>query len=262
MTTVLQTVAPTGVATLTLNRPDRHNAFDECLIADLTAALVAAGQKADIRVVVLASTGRSFCAGADLGWMRRAAGYSEAENLADAAALATLLQTLDGLSKPTVALVQGPAYGGGVGLAACCDIAVASERASFRLSEVRLGLTPATISPYVVRAIGARQARRYFQTAETLSAADAHRLGLVHELTAPDGLAAAGERIVGELLQGAPGAQGEAKSLVALVQSGPVDAAMVGETSRRIARQRTGAEAREGMAAFGEKRPPRWSGRP
>ena len=260
MTTILQAVAPTGVATLTLNRPDRHNAFDERLIADLTAALAASEQQADIRVVVLASTGRSFCAGADLGWMQRAAGYSEAENLADAAALAGLLQTLDGLSKPTVALVQGPAYGGGVGLVACCDIVVASERAGFRLSEVRLGLTPATISPYVVRAIGGRQARRYFQTAETLSAADAHRLGLVHELTPPEGLAAAGERIVGELLGGAPLAQGEAKSLVALAQSGPIDASMAQETSRRIARQRTSAEAREGIAAFLEKRPPRWSG--
>ena len=259
MSAVLQAVAPTGVATLTLNRPDRDNAFDEGLIAELTGALAALNGQADVRVVVLASTGASFCAGADLGWMARAASYSEAENLADAAALAGLLQTLDSLSKPTVALVQGPAYGGGVGLAACCDITVASERASFRLTEGRLGPTPATISPYVMRAVGARHARRYFLTAETLSAADAHRLGLVHEVTPADGLAAAGERIVGDLLRGAPGAQGEAKSLVALAQSGPADAAMVAETSRRIARQRAGAEAREGIAAFMDKRPPRWS---
>src|SRR3954470_20408180 len=179
--TFLETVNDRGVATLTLNRPDRHNAFDDALIAELTASLERIAARPDVRALVLASTGRSFSAGADLAWMRRMAAYSEAENRADAEALAHMLHTLDRLRQPTLAVVQGSAYGGGVGLVACCDVAIAAERASFCLTEVKLGLTPATISPYVVNAIGPGQARRYFTTAEVISAARAREIGLVHE---------------------------------------------------------------------------------
>lgn len=262
MGALLQAVGADGVATLTLNRPERHNAFDEELICELRAAFAALDRQADVRAVVLASTGRSFCAGADVSWMQRAAAFSEAENLADAGVLADLLRTVDRMSKPTLALVQGPAYGGGVGLVACCDIVVASERASFRLSEVRLGLTPATIAPYVVNAIGARHARRYFQTAEAVSAFEAWQLGLVHEVTGPDGLPDARDRILAELQKGSTSAQADAKALVFLAQGGPVDDAMIAETSRRIALRRTTPDAREGLAAFTDKRQPAWCGVP
>ena len=260
MSAITEQAGADGVATITLNRPERHNAFDDALIRELTGALDRAGADANVRVVVLASTGRSFSAGADMGWMQRAANNAEAENLADARALAALLRTLDQAPKPTIALVQGNAYGGGVGLAACCDIVLAAEQATFRLSEVRLGLTPATISPYVVRAIGARQARRYFQTAEPFTAREAQRFGLVHDIAPPDGLPAARDRIVAELLQGAPGALADSKSLIALAQSSPLDDAMIEETSRRIAVRRATQEAREGIAAFLAKRRPAWRG--
>src|SRR5215211_3603931 len=186
--TFLETVNDRGVATLTLNRPDRHNAFDDALIAELTAALHRLGGDPEVRAVILASSGRSFSAGADLEWMRRMARHSFEANLADAAGLAGLM--------PTLALVQGAAYGGGVGLVACCDVAIAAERATFCLSEVKLGLTPATISPYVVNAIGARWARRLFQTAEVFTAARAREIGLVHEVVPEDGLATAGEEVL------------------------------------------------------------------
>ena len=244
-----------GVATLTLNRPDRHNAFDDALVAALTAALRRLGGDAAVRAVILASTGRSFSAGADVGWMRRVARQTEAANLADAGALAALMHTLDRLPKPTLAVVQGAAYGGGVGLVACCDVAVAADGASFCLSEVRLGLTPATISPYVVAAIGPRHARRYFQTAEAFTAARAREIGLVHEVVAEAGLPDAAEAVVRAMLQGAPGAQADAKDLVFLCGDGLADAE---ETSRRIARRRASAEGLEGLSAFLEKRPPAW----
>jgi methylglutaconyl-CoA hydratase len=257
--TFLEAVDDRGVATLTLNRPDRHNAFDDALIAELTAALRRLGGDPGVRAVVLASTGRSFSAGADLEWMRRMARHSFEANLADAAGLAGLMHALDRLPKPTLALVQGPASGGGVGLVACCDVAVASERASFCLSEVKLGLTPATISPYVVNAIGARWARRLFQTAEVFPAARAREIGLVQEVV-PDGagLAAAGEEVLRAVLQGAPGAQADAKDLVFLCEGRPVDAALGEETGRRIALRRASAEGQEGIAAFLGKRPPAW----
>lgn len=247
-----------GIATLTLNRPDRHNAFDDKLIAELTARLERLGSQDGVRAVVLASTGRSFSAGADLAWMRRMAGYSEAENLADAEALARMLHTLDRLPRPTLALVQGPAYGGGVGLVACCDIAIASERASFCLTEVRLGLTPATISPYVVNAVGPRQARRYFTSAEVISARRAREIGLVHEVVPEAGLDQERDRVLGALLQGAPGAQADAKALVFLCESRALDAELSRTTSRRIAQRRTSPEGREGLGAFLEKRAPVW----
>lgn len=260
MSALLETVEPNGVATLTLNRPERHNAFDEDLVRELRAGFTMLDHRDCVRVVILASNGRSFCAGGDIGWMQRAAAFSESENLADAGVLADLLKTIDRMSKPTVALVQGPAYGGGVGLAACCDIVLATEGATFRLSEVRLGLTPATIAPYVVNAIGARQARRFFQTAETFTATEARRLGLVHEVTGPEGLPEARDRVVAELLKGGPTAQADSKALVFLAQGGPLDDTMIAETSRRIAVRRTTPEAQEGVSAFLEKRQPAWSG--
>lgn len=249
-----------GVATITLNRPERHNAFDDALIANLTAALRHVAGDPVVRAVVLASTGKSFSAGADLDWMRRMAEYSPDQNLADAQALAALLHTLDTLPKPTIALVQGAAFGGGVGLASCCDIVIASERAVFSLSEVKLGLTPATISPYVIRAIGPRHARRYFQTAEIFSAAQALAIGLVHEIARPEELAQAAEGVIAAILQGAPGAQAEAKALVALCHARPIDNALTSETAHRIAARRASAEGREGVGAFLAKREPAWRG--
>lgn len=257
---LIEAVDARGVATLTLNRPDRHNAFDDVLIAALTAALDRLGADPLVRAVVLAGAGRSFSAGADLGWMRRMAGYSEAENVADAAALAHMLHTLDRLPKPTLALVHGPAYGGGVGLVACCDIALAAERAQFCLTEVRLGLTPATISPYVVAAIGARQARRWFTTAEPIPAARALAIGLVHEVVPEAELAGARDRVLDALLQGAPGAQADAKALAFLPEGRAVDAGLREETGRRIAARRASPEGREGVAAFLERRAPSWRG--
>jgi methylglutaconyl-CoA hydratase len=258
MSAIQQHTDARGIATLTLNRPERHNAFDDALIAELTAALHALAADAAVRAVVLASTGRSFSAGADLEWMRRMAGHSFAENVADAAGLAAMLHTLDRLPKPTVALVQGPAYGGGVGLVACCDIAIASESASFCLTEVKLGLTPATISPYVVNAIGTRHARRCFTTAEVIPATHARAIGLVHEVVPADGLAQAGENVLAALLQGAPGAQAAAKDLVFLCEGRAVDAALAEQTSHRIAERRASDEGREGIAAFLGKRAPAW----
>lgn len=246
-----------GVATLTLNRPDRHNAFDDALIAEMTAVLVDLGRRARVRCVVLTGAGKSFSAGADLAWMRSTAGYSEERNLADARAMARLMHTLDGLPKPTIALVNGAAYGGGVGLVACCDIAIATEQAVFSLSEVKLGLIPAVIGPFVVAAVGARAARRYFQTAERFSAVEAKTLGLVHEVVGTPFLTAAGEKIVAALLDGGPMAQAAAKDLVRAVDGRP-PAEVLDDTARRIARLRVSAEGQEGLTAFLEKRPPAW----
>ena len=247
-----------GVATLTLNRPDVHNAFDDALIARLTRALEDAGACEDVRVVVLAGTGKSFCAGADLAHMKRAAGFSEAENVADAKALARLLMVLGGLAKPTVALVHGPAYGGGVGLVSACDIALAAERASFALTEVRLGLVPAVISPFVVRAVGDSHARRFMLTGERFGAETALRIGLVHEVVAGDALQARGGEIVEMLLQCSPDAQRRAKALIDAVAGRPIDQALADDVARRIAAARASDDGREGIAAFLEKRPPRW----
>lgn len=247
-----------GVATVTLDRPALHNAFDDALIAALTDALRSLGRDEAVRVVVLAARGKSFSAGADLDWMRRTAGYSREENLRDAEALAALMRTLDGLPRPTVAVVQGPAYGGGVGLVACCDVAVASTAATFCLSEVRLGLAPAVISPYVVAAIGPRAARRYALTAERFDAAEARRLGLVHEAVAPEALEAAAGRIVAALLACGPRAVAAAKSLLARVARAPLDDGLVAETAERIAALRASEEGREGLSAFLEKRTPGW----
>ncbi|MCU0868519.1 MAG: enoyl-CoA hydratase/isomerase family protein [Burkholderiales bacterium] len=248
-----------AVATVTLDRPALHNAFDDALIAELTAKLAALDADASVRVVVLAAEGRSFSAGADLNWMRRMAGYSDAENLADARGLAELMRTLDRMSRPTIARVQGSAFGGGVGLVACCDIAVAVPDAKFALTEVRLGLIPAVISPYVVQAIGMRAARRFFLTAERFDAAEAHRLGLVHAVVPAAELDATVASIADALLAGGPQAQAASKALITAVGDRPIDAVVIEDTARRIARQRAGAEGRDGVAAFLDKRPPAWT---
>lgn len=256
--TALQIETRNGVALLTLDRPEVHNAFDETLIAELTRALRAVGADASVRAVVLLGAGPSFCAGADLNWMRRMAGFSRAQNLADARTLSTMLATLATLEKPTIARVHGAAFGGGVGLVACCDIAVAAQDATFSLSEARLGLIPAAISPYVVEAIGPRAARRFFLTAERFTAAEAYRLGLVHELVLATEIDARINEILGFLVSAGPRAQVESKALVRAVAHRPIDAGVVADTARRIARVRASPEGREGVAAFLSKRRPAW----
>lgn len=256
----VQEIDERGVARLTLTRAEVHNAFNDVLIAELAAALDGIGQDPRVRAVVLAAQGHSFSAGADLNWMKSMAGYSRAENMEDAQRLARLMRTLNELQKPTVALVQGPAYGGGVGLVACCDIVIAVEEAKFSLSEVKLGLIPAVISPYVVAKIGESAARRYFLTAEAFSSWEAERLGLVHEVVDRNALEARGRQIVDALLSGGPLAQTAAKNLVFAVAGKPVDESLVEETARRIADVRSSEEGREGIAAFLEKRRPNWQG--
>ncbi len=259
MTTNIAIERQGPVGLVTLNRPERHNAFDDALIAELTDALRTVEADDTIRVVVLSAVGKSFSAGADLNWMRRVAGASQEENRRDAMALAALMRTLAELRKPTVARVQGPAYGGGVGLVACCDIAVATLRSTFALSEVKLGLVPAVISPYVVAAIGARAARRYFLTAETIEASDAWRLGLVHEIAQDDeDLDEKVGNVVDALLACGPAAQAESKSLIRAVMNRPVSLDLIQDTAERIARIRSSPEGAEGVAAFLERRRASW----
>lgn len=245
---------------ITMNRAERHNAFDDVLIAELTQAFQAATADDATRVVVLQSTGKSFSAGADLNWMKRMAEYDLAQNLADSQALATLMATIDSAPKPVIGVVQGPAYGGGVGLAACCDMVVAAEEAGFCLSEVKLGLIPAVISPYVVRAIGGRVARRYFQTAETFSAATAARLGLVSEVVAADQLVPTRDRWIKALAGNGPAAMAAAKELAVRAAEQELDDHLRRWTAERIAAIRASDEGREGVRAFLEKRKPAWIG--
>ncbi len=244
---------------ITLNNPDKHNAFDDTLIVDLTAALKAMEQSLDVRVVILSAAGKSFSAGADLNWMKRIASYSPEENFRDAMGLGTLMRTLHDLTKPTIARVQGAAYGGGVGLIACCDIAVGTQAAAFSLSETKLGLIPAVISPYVIAAIGERAAHRYFLTAEKFAASEAYRLGLLHELAPDDDtMDDIINELCGALLAASPDALKEAKSLIAAVANHAINDALVADTAERIARVRVSTEGREGLAAFLEKRKPAW----
>ncbi len=247
-----------GVATVTLERADIHNAFDELQVAELTRTWKALDADSAVRVVVLTGQGRSFCAGADLTWMQRIAAYDHAENLADAGALAAMLAALDRLGKPTIARVHGAAYGGGVGLVACCDIAVAAEEATFALSEARLGLIPATIGPYVVAAIGPRAARRYFLTGERFGAAEAHAVGLVHAVVPAAGLDARVREFVEHLLAAGPRAQAESKALIRAVAGRPIDDSVIADTVEWIAAVRASPEGREGIAAFLARRPPAW----
>ncbi|MBR45435.1 MAG: enoyl-CoA hydratase [Rhodospirillaceae bacterium] len=255
---VLVTVDAKGVATITLNRPEKHNAFDDAVIAHLTRELRTLGDDENVRVVVLAARGPSFCAGADLQWMKRTAEFSESENLQDASAMAELLQILYTLPKPTVALIQGPAYAGGVGLICACDIAIAARSARFSITEVRLGLIPSVISPFLINAIGESYARRYVLTGERISSAEAERIGLVHEVVPDEALAVRGETFAKMLLKGGPESLREAKTLIKAVHGREVDSAMLVDLAKRIARVRVSDEAQEGMGAFLEKRKPRW----
>lgn len=246
------------VATIWMDRPDVFNAFDEQLIADLGAACAELDADASVRVVVLAGRGKHFSAGADLNWMKRASVFTEEENRADARKFAHMLRALSDMSKPTVARVQGAALGGGTGLAAACDMAVASVDAQFATSEVKFGIIPAVISPYVLRAIGPRHALRYFQSGERFSAQRALAMGLVTEVCERDQLDATIAQLVGLLMSGAPLAQQSAKHLIAAVDGCPIDAAISEETAQRIARQRATSEAKDGISAFLEKRTPAW----
>ncbi|UJJ58937.1 enoyl-CoA hydratase-related protein [Rhodanobacter denitrificans] len=251
-----------ATAWLTLNRPQVHNAFDDDLIAALTEALAAADADPAVRCVVLTGSGSTFSAGADLNWMRGMAAASEQENREDSLRLARLMRSLQFLSKPTIARVNGAAYGGGVGLVACCDIAIGVDTAKFALSEVKLGLVPAVISPYVVAAIGLRQARRLFVSGEVFDAAEAQRIGLLHAAVSGSELDEAIERQVHWLAKAGPLAQREAKQLALrtggadLAQAERIDAA----NAELIARLRVSPEGQHGLAAFLDKRAPGWVG--
>jgi len=246
------------IGLVALNRPDVHNAFNETLIGELTNVLQALDADASVRAVVLTGHGGTFCAGADLNWMKKMAGYGPEENLADVQALALMLRTLYGVSKPTIACVRGTAFGGGVGLVACCDIAVAAHDAIFSLSEAKLGLIPATISPYVIEAIGARQARRYFLSAERFTAAEAFRIGLVHDIVPEPELDTRVNELLGALLVAGPRAQLECKALIRGVAHRPIDADVIAGTAEHIAAVRASPEGKEGVAAFLGKRPAKW----
>jgi len=254
----LDIVRENAVATVWMNRPDVHNAFNAQLIADLTAACTALAADGSVRVVVLAGRGKSFSAGADLNWMKQAGAASAEENFADARRLALMLRSLAELPKPTIARVHGAALGGGMGLASACDICVAAEAAVFATSEVRFGIIPSAISPYVIRAIGERQAARYFQSAERISAAKAERLNLVHEVVPTDQLDATISEIVESLRQGGPLAQAAAKQLIGAVGKRAVPDSVIDDTANRIANLRSTPEAKEGLSAFIEKRPAAW----
>ncbi|MGN6702114.1 MAG: enoyl-CoA hydratase/isomerase family protein [Burkholderiaceae bacterium] len=241
-----------------LNRPAVRNAFNDDMIAELTDAFAALGRRDDLRAIVLAASGPAFCAGADLNWMQAMAGYSHAENHADALRLATMLRTIAECPQPVIARVQGDCYAGGMGLVAACDIAVAVDSAQFCLSEVKLGLIPATIAPYVIRALGPRAASRYFLTAERFPAPRAAALGFVHEAVPADALDATVDGIVAALTAAGPHAVRQAKRLVRDVAGRPVDDALVADTAARIADIRASDEGRDGVRAFLDKRPPSW----
>ena len=248
-----------GVATIRLNNPEKHNAFDDVIVAALTEVFSALDSDVTVRVIVLAASGKSFCAGADLNWMQRMAAYDKAQNLADAQALATMLYTLNNLTKPTIARVQGAAFGGGVGLFSCCDMAVATPSAVFGLSEVKLGMVPATISPYVIDAIGARAARRYFTTAERFTADTALRLGLISEVVTAAELDNTLNNMINALLGNGPKAITAAKQLIATIKHQAIDQRLINETSQLIASIRSSAEGKEGLNAFLEKRAANWA---
>ena len=255
---VLFDIDTRGVATVTLNQPDIHNAFDDKLIVQLTDIFSNISQNPDIRVMVLASAGKSFSAGADLNWMRRMATYSYEQNLADANALAKMFFILNNLNKPTIARVQGAAFGGAVGLVACCDMAISSKLSLFCLSEVKLGLIPATISPYVIDAIGARMARRYFTTAEVFSARRARRIGLLSEAVVEEELDSTIENLIEHILKNSPAAIRAAKQLIFDVQNKPVTDDLLAKTSEKIAELRVSEQGQEGLNAFLQKRRANW----
>lgn len=252
------TVDARGIARVTLNRPEKHNAFDDSMIQALHQIFSSLEDDTRVRAVVLQASGKSFSAGADAAWMKRMAAYSVEENQRDALALATMLEKLNRLSKPTIARVQGAAFGGAIGLIACCDMAIGTRLSKFCLSEVRIGLIPATISPYVIAAVGARVCRRYFQTAEMFSARRARRLGLLSEVVAEAELDDAIDGLITALLGNGPAAMARAKSLVHDMALQPVSQKLMEETSQRIADIRVSEEGQEGLSAFLEKRRPAW----
>ena len=248
-----------AVATITLTRPEVHNALDETLIGNLAQAFQKLSVTDAVRVVVLEGEGESFCAGGDIAWTRRAASLAADDNRRDAMQLAVMMSALDRCAKPVVAMVHGAAMGAGSGLVAASDIAIASENASFGFPEARLGLAPAVIGPYVIAAIGARASRRYFLTGERFDAREAARLGLVHAVVAPDRLAEARDRVIESVLKGGPVAQGEAKEAIRVISDTPPGPDLMRWTVARFAELRTGDEANEGLAAFLEKRKPAWA---
>ncbi|QXL84379.1 enoyl-CoA hydratase/isomerase family protein [Comamonas sp. NLF-1-9] len=258
MTTAVHTDVQGHVATITLTRPEVRNAFNDEVIAELTQAFADLGQRDEVRAIVLAAVGPAFCAGADLNWMRRMADYTREENLADAAKLAEMLRVIYECPKPTIARVQGDVYAGGMGLVAACDLAVSVDSAHFCLSEVKLGLAPATISPYVVRAMGARAAHRYFLTAERFSAAEAHRIGFVHEVVATDELDATVATWLKALTSASPNAVRVCKQLVRDVAEREITPALVAATVQGIADIRASSEGKEGVQSFLQKRKPDW----
>ena len=247
-----------GVARITLNRPEVRNAFNDEVIAELTQAFVELGARPDVRAIVLAAEGAAFCAGADLNWMRRMADYSRAENIADAAKMAEMLQVIYACTKPTIARIQGDVFAGGIGLVAACDMAVSVDTATYCLSEVKLGLIPATISPYVIRAMGARAAHRYFLTAERFTAAEALRIGLVHEVVSLDALDAKVAELAQALASASPNAMRACKGLLHNVAGRDIDACLIASTVESIADIRASDEGREGVQSFLQKHKPSW----
>jgi methylglutaconyl-CoA hydratase len=246
------------VAVVWMTRAEVRNAFNETTIAELTETFRALGADPEVRAIVLAAEGPAFCAGADLDWMRRMSQYSHEENRADAMKLATMLRTISDCPKPVIARIHGPAFAGGVGLVAACDIAIASLNAEFCLTETKLGLVPATIAPYVMRAMGANQARRYFLTAEKFDAGEAFRIGLVHNIVQPEELDTTINELLGALMMTSAEAVADAKRLVRDLAFRPIDDALVADTAERIAAIRQSRDGREGIASFLEKRKPRW----
>lgn len=247
-----------GIATITLNRPEKHNAFDDVLIAQMTAAFRDIESDQTVRLMILAANGKNFSAGGDLNWMKRMANYDYHDNLADARALAEMLSTLNSISKPTIARIQGAAFGGAVGLVSCCDIAIASESANFSLSEVKIGLVPATIAPYVIAAIGERASRRFFISAERFGAERALDLGLISEICNADELDSTIARISRQILNNSPAAVAQCKQLISDINHRPISKELIEETSVCIAKIRKSAEGQEGLSAFLEKRTPAW----
>jgi methylglutaconyl-CoA hydratase len=256
---VLSQISERGIATVTLNNPKKHNAFDDRIIEELTAAFLQIDKSKDVRVMILAATGKNFCAGGDLGWMKRMANYSYDENLKDSRALARMFKILNFLAVPTVARVQGVAFGGGVGLVSCCDMAVAATDVSFSLSEVKIGLIPAVISPYVVDAIGQRAARRYFTTAEHFDGQTAFNLGLVSRVVEKEQLDQEIDKLAETLLANSPTAIVGAKQLIFDVAGRKIDVELIDLTCERIAEIRVSANGQEGLSAFLQKRKPTWS---
>jgi len=258
MSASLEITKSNGVATVTLNRQEKHNAFDDAVIDELTSVFEDIDSDDSIRVMILAANGKNFSAGADLAWMKRMATYSYEDNLRDARALAKMLKTLNELSKPTIARLQGAAFGGAVGLVSCCDIAIATPTASFALSEVKIGLIPATISPYVVRAIGERAARRYFVTAERFDAAQAHHLGLVSEIRAEIEIDGFISGLANTIKNNSPSAVSAAKKLALDIGNTQINDKLIEDTCERIADIRASENGQEGLTAFLEKRAPAW----